>query len=243
MYKTHVTTLRDLRWTEFPEAAHLLARGMYGNPLNVQAFGRDSERRLCALTRFFVPVLRGLYRRGLIVGAFSEDRLVGVCGMAPPGFCKSSPTEKLAVIPSLLFANPHRTLLQILRWVGEWERRDPAVPHWHLGPVAVDPDVQGRGIGSRLLAAFCGRMDKCHGLSYLETDKPENVRFYEKFGFTVVAQARVLEVPNWFMSRPSRGEAMSHRDPDRNYATATAVEYALRHHVHSRHIGSSTNRS
>ena len=37
---------------------------------------------------------------------------------------------------------------------------------------------------------------------YLETDKSENVRFYQKFGFTVVAQAEILGVANWFMSRP-----------------------------------------
>jgi hypothetical protein len=55
-----------------------------------------------------------------------------------------------------------------------------------------------------MLVGFCARMDYSRMLSYLETDKSENVRFYEKFGFTVVAEAKVLGVPNWFMSRPPR---------------------------------------
>jgi len=91
-----------------------------------------------------------------------------------------------------------------LRWVGEWARRDPAEPHWHLGPVAVDSHLQGQGIGSAMLVDFCARMDDERALSYLETDKSENVRFYQKFGFTVIAEAEILGVPNWFMSRPPR---------------------------------------
>jgi ribosomal protein S18 acetylase RimI-like enzyme len=91
-----------------------------------------------------------------------------------------------------------------MTWGGEWARRDPAEPHWHLGPVAVDPDSQGQGIGGAMLADFCARMDGHGALVYLETDKSENVRFYEKFGFAVAAQGEVLGVPNWFMSRPAR---------------------------------------
>ena len=37
--------------------------------------------------------------------------------------------------------------------------------------------------------------------AYLETDKRENVRLYQRFGFTVVESAEVLGIPNWFMSR------------------------------------------
>jgi len=51
------------------------------------------------------------------------------------------------------------------------------------------------------MAAFCARMDQVHSVSYLETDKPENVGFYQKFGFRVIGDGNVLGVPNWFMSR------------------------------------------
>ena len=50
---------------------------MCDNPANVRVFGiRDAERRCRALAQFFVPVLRGLYRRGVVLGAFREDALV-----------------------------------------------------------------------------------------------------------------------------------------------------------------------
>jgi hypothetical protein len=38
-------------------------------------------------------------------------------------------------------------------------------------------------------------------VSYLETDKEINVRFYERFGFEIVGKANVLGVPNWFMNK------------------------------------------
>jgi ribosomal protein S18 acetylase RimI-like enzyme len=196
-------TLRELQRAELGEATRLLGRGMCDNPANVRAFGiRDTDRRSRALTRFFVPVLNGLYQRGLILGAFHDGTLVGVCGMARPGLCQPTLPEKLSVVPSVVFGNPVGTPLRVLRWVGEWSRRDPTDPHWHLGPVAVDSHLQGQGIGGAMLAAFCARMEDCRTLSYLETDKSENVRFYQKFGFTVIAEAEVLGVPNWFMSRP-----------------------------------------
>jgi len=41
-------------------------------------------------------------------------------------------------------------------------------------------------------------------IGYLETDKRENVRFYERFGFEVIAREPVIGVPNWFMRREPR---------------------------------------
>lgn len=100
--------------------------------------------------------------------------------------------------------NPLSTPLRILHWVGEWSRRDPGELHWHLGPVAVDSRLQGQGIGRAMMADFCARMDDCDALSYLETDRSENVRFYESFGFKVIEEAAVLGIPNWFMLRTAR---------------------------------------
>ncbi len=55
-------------------------------------------------------------------------------------------------------------------------------------------------------------MDAAQVAAYLETDKPENVRFDERFGFRVVGHADVLGVPNWFMLR--QGAATRACSPD-----------------------------
>jgi GNAT superfamily N-acetyltransferase len=82
-------------------------------------------------------------------------------------------------------------------------RHDPPAAHWHLGPVGVERDCQGQGIGTALLTAFGERMDSARALAYLETDKPVNLPFYERFGFKLTAEAVVVGVPNWFMIRPA----------------------------------------
>ena len=177
---------------------------MCDNPVNVRAFGIESrERRARAMSRFFLPVLEGLYRRGLVVGAFNDAKLVGVCGMARPQSCQPRMMEKFRVLPKVVLGNPIVAPLRILKWVGEWARRDPKEPHWHLGPVAVDSGLRGRGIGRAMLARFCAAMDEKHELAYLETDKSENVHFYQRFGFSVISEGKVLGITNWFMLRSS----------------------------------------
>jgi GNAT superfamily N-acetyltransferase len=199
---TPVIRLRELQHADIEKAALILGRGMRDNPVNLRVFAiPDAERRGQALARFFGPVLRGLHRRGLIYGAYRGEDPVGVCGIARPGFCQPAFLEKLCVVPPVVFGNPVDTALRVLNWTGAWAHRDPATPHWHLGPLAVDPSVQGQGIGSAMLTAFCAHMDAYGAFSYLETDRPENVNFYQKFGFVVMAEAEIMGVPNWFMSR------------------------------------------
>jgi ribosomal protein S18 acetylase RimI-like enzyme len=193
--------LRELRSTELPEAARLVARAMRDNPVDIHAFAlADPARRTCALTRFFTAALRGQHQRGSIVAAFKDAAMVGVYATTPPGRCQPSMREKVRILPTVIVGNPPRTLGRVLSWVGEWSSRDPVESHWHLGPVAVWPELQGQGIGSAMIADFCSRLD-AQTLAYLETDKAENVRLYQRFGFTVVAEAEVLGVRNWFMLR------------------------------------------
>jgi GNAT superfamily N-acetyltransferase len=196
--------IRELGLGGLDDAAALLSRGMRDNPLHVAAFGDDPAQRERALARFFAPALRGLHERGTILGCFGDGALLGVCGMAPPGGCQPGAIGKLRVVPGLIGPDGLQVPLRVLSWVHAWARRDPREAHWHLGPVAVDAHLQGKGIGSALLAAFCSRMDEIGALAYLETDKRENVRFYGRAGFELTDQADVLGLPNWFMTRPAR---------------------------------------
>lgn len=203
-------TLRLLRAEELEQASRLVGRGMCDNPSNVTVFRiKNRKDRAIALGRFFLPVLGGLYRRGFVLGAFDSSGLVGVCGMGRPGFCQPRTVEKLRVLPAAVIGNPLSTPIRILGWVGEWASRDPDEPHWHLGPVAVEPALQMQGIGSAMLRAFCSVIDCLHAPAYLETDKPQNVHFYERYGFRTIDSAEMLGVRNWFMSRaPQPGATM-----------------------------------
>ena len=192
-------SVRDLRPEEIPEAVAVLARGMRDNPLHVAAYGQDAERRL----RCHARLMRALFR------AFSDQQpicairggtLVGVTGVAPAGTCQATPMQRLRLLPSLTALGP-RTAARMGSWISGWAKHDPHEAHVHLGPLAVDAHLQGQGIGSLIVQEHCRRLDSAGEVGYLETDKRENVRFYARFGFEVIAEEPVIGVPNWFMRR------------------------------------------
>lgn len=199
------TEIRTIVLSETPLAAEALGRGMRDNPLHEAAFGADPDRRVQGLTGVFRAFLRmEVSKKGLVLGAFREGTLVGVCGMIKPGSCQLSVPEKLALLPRLLWICGSGGTGKLLAQFGNWSKHDPATPHWHLGPVGVVPELQGKGIGSLLLGEFCRMVDEERSAAWLETDKEINVSFYRKHGFEVMSEDRVNGVPNWFMERKAR---------------------------------------
>jgi ribosomal protein S18 acetylase RimI-like enzyme len=187
--------------TEIEAVVGVISRGMRDNPTHVAALGEDPERREKRVRRIFSRVLP-VMGHSLILARHPDGTILGVLGMAAPGRCQANGKQKMKLSLGLLPLGP-LALSRSLRWVGTWEKSDPKERHWHLGPVAVDAHLQGMGIGTNLMRVFCAQMDAAGEVAYLETDKPENVRFYERFGFELVGEEEVIGVPNWYMARPA----------------------------------------
>ncbi len=177
---------------------------MRDNPIHVAAYGDDPERRLRCHTRLMGALFRIVTAQQPLCAVGSDGTLVGVTGSTPPGACQPSAAQRLRLLPTAAALGP-RTALRVGRWMSVWAQHDPQEAHVHLGPVAVDSHLQGRGIGSLMMRAHCDRLGTSGQIGYLETDKAENVGFYERFGYEVVAEDPVLGVPNWFMRREARG--------------------------------------
>lgn len=81
------------------------------------------------------------------------------------------------------------------------EKSKPAVPHYYLGVIGVDPAVHGLGTGAHLLEAFCA-LSVADPLSrgvYLETANPSNLRFYERAGFAETGRGSLGSATLWCM--------------------------------------------
>ncbi len=78
---------------------------------------------------------------------------------------------------------------------------------WYLLLLVVDPSVQRGGIGTRLQAAGMEQADQDGLDCYLETQKPDNVPYYRRFGYEVVEELRPVPAgpPLWTMRRPPQG--------------------------------------
>lgn len=178
------------------ETSHVLARAFVTNPLHVAAFGKGNVGPNEAFFRTALTVMKGskyVAREG--------DRLVGFAHWVASPMCQFSPSEQLRLLPAMVARLGAGGAWRTIRWLTNWSRHDPAEPHLHLGPIGVDPRAQGRHVGSQFMRRFCEELDRRSLPGYLETDRPENVRFYARFGFEIVAEQQVLGVPNFFMIR------------------------------------------
>lgn len=74
----------------------------------------------------------------------------------------------------------------------------------HLLIMGVSQEFQGKGFGGKLLRALVEKAEAEKKSIYLETQKEENVDFYEKYGFSVkkkIILPEPLNLPMWLMVR------------------------------------------
>jgi ribosomal protein S18 acetylase RimI-like enzyme len=200
MKDAHQLTIGALASDRTEPAVSLLARAFAADPLHEVTFGRG---RLDLNEGFFRVALASM--KGAKVAATDGGELLGVAHWVLSPRCQYPVLEQAMILPRMIRAVGLGPALKVVIWLMAWSKRDPKEPHSHLGPIAVEPDAQGRGIGTRLMEHYCAELDRTGVVGFLETDKPRNVRFYERFGFSVTTTARILGVENWFMRREAVG--------------------------------------
>lgn len=112
-----------------------------------------------------------------------DDDVRGAAIWATPGHWRSGFRDLLHM------AVPSARLLGLglgrgLRTITTMERHHPSSPpHWYLSVLGADPAFQGHGIGGALIRAVTDRLDEEGVPAYLESSKPANVPYYQRFGF------------------------------------------------------------
>ena len=200
MHKYNCNIL-PLKLDEIATAATVCAAAMNENPLHIKVFGTNPHLRHLRLKRMFPALLTYVKRKGELYGAFIDGNLIGVIGMLPPNKCQPTLRDMLQLLPRIIRTNSPLRSLPLAIWLGTWARIDPNQPHWHLGPLAIMPQWQAKGIGTQMINFTINHC--ATDPLYLETDKPSNVKLYQRFGFQVLATPTILGVPSWIMLRPN----------------------------------------
>jgi GNAT superfamily N-acetyltransferase len=188
-----------------PAVAAVLARAFRDNPLNRAVIGGQAARRLRANRAGMRATLAAARGRCPVWVAESEAG-------RPLGALLGMPEDAWPLAPPPVWDQLRVLLVQGPRVAGRWARvfdelaaRHPPASSAYLGLVGVEPDAQGRGLGAALVTRWLAAVDAARTPAYLETDRPELLLFYGRFGFEPVERADVLGVRVHFLWRPVAG--------------------------------------
>jgi len=123
---------------------------------------------------------------------------------AVPGQWKVSAGQQLDMLVRLAGGLGLRAA-RILGGLHDVERRHPGEPHYYLAVLGVEPESQGRGLGTALMGSVLRGCDADGVPAYLESSKERNVDYYSRHGFRVTEELRLPEGPPvWLMWREPR---------------------------------------
>lgn len=199
-------TVERLHAARRDEALASLARAFWPDPV-FGFFSRGPIHEHRNLPVVFSGLFDDARRHGEVWMARVGERCIGTASWLPPGALPRGTRRDSAIYARLaLPLVTGRNRRRAVELLTEVDRRHPHEPHWYLVLLGVDPAWQRRGIGGRLLEPVLGRCD-AEGLgAYLETQKPENVAFYHRFGFEVRDEIVIPGSPRvWLLWRASRG--------------------------------------
>lgn len=184
------------------DLAESLAGAFYDDPLFSWLFP-DASRRLTISRRGFDLYLRRVWLRH--EETYTVGDSAGVCVWEPPGTWKLGAREQLSLLPVMLRVFG-RNLPRLLGTLNAVEKDHPEEPHYYLAFVGVEPESQGRGIGSIIMHPVLQRCDAEGVPAYLEASAPRNRALYERHGFEVTEEIKPGRggPPMWRMWRDPR---------------------------------------
>ncbi len=197
---------------EVPEARHAtpgddtamiaaLVRAYRDDPIMNWAF-RAGDRRERAWAAYFRANLDVYHSYGTVF-TIAERR---ACAMwAPPGKWRIGLGRKVRLLPKIGVMLGLARFRRGLSVMARMEREHARERHWYLNLLGVDPELQGRRIGSALVGAGLALADADGCGAYLETSNPRNLPLYRRHGFEVTSSFDFGSgTPTvWLMWRPA----------------------------------------
>ncbi|UFS98083.1 GNAT family N-acetyltransferase [Nocardia huaxiensis] len=176
-------TVRPALSSDIPELGRVLGIAFQDDPIPMWLIPDEAARaRRNAI--MFATLTRHQFLDGGGVEVALDDTgaMVGAAVWAPPGLWQTSKLTLLRCLPGL--GRAFRTRLpQAAKMSDRMAEHHPREPHWYLAFIGTLPSARGKGFGQALLHSRLERCDAEGVPAYLESSKPDNVPYYERFGF------------------------------------------------------------
>lgn len=158
--------------------AEVYSRAFANDPA-VNSYFKDKSDKSNALR-----ILGQLQLEGAETVVLTEDGL-GMAMWNSPNYKESQNLKKIILLLKVLRAIGLRNLFPAMSSMAATQNARPKKPHFYLLNMCIDPSLQGKGSGSKLLAQGLEKCDETGTPCYLEIANPQNQKFYERFGFKV----------------------------------------------------------
>jgi len=188
-----------MRPQDIPVVAQVISHALLTDPNSIALWGGKSESHRQRIAKA-VCIINLEPPVSETVVAWMGGRIVGALGMLPWPHCQLSWWQCLFLAPKMIGV-VRGALFRAMRLQAIMVQYDPPKPHWHLGPVGVLPEMQGQGIGGKLIRSILQILDGRHAAAYLETDRPGVVSSHQRLGFSIVKELDILGVHNYLMWR------------------------------------------
>jgi len=193
--------LYKIQKKELKKVVDVLTNAFAEESMWKEVFNDEEKNR--ALTEVMV---RFCLKYGNVVA--TSDNIEGVMALAP--YDKAMTAWRIirsgAFLLSVKISKEAKMMEVLTNAIEEAKKGLNLGPYIHLLIMGVSQEFQGKGFGGKLLRAVIEKAEMERKPIYLETQKEENVRLYEKFGFSVkkkVILPEPLNLPMWLMVRSS----------------------------------------
>lgn len=191
--------VRKARMEDVPRLAQALARAFDGDP-PMRWFLPDAETRVERARRLFDVMLRRVHLARDY--CYTTENLAGGALWVPPGNWRLGVVDQVALLPGMLRVFG-RGLGRAQRGLTVMESGHPRAVHYYLDSLGVEPQWQGRGLGSALMRPVLERCDAQRMPAYLNAGSPGSRDLYLRHGFQVTEEFRLPDggPPLWRMWR------------------------------------------
>jgi ribosomal protein S18 acetylase RimI-like enzyme len=172
-----------------PRVTETLARAFADDPV-IDYFVRADERRAAALRTWFSFAVKKIGLPDDEIWMTPDAGAVALWLPPPQRTMKFTALEELKLVRTLLSVVSMERVGRMQRLRAAFDSHHPKAPHWYLMFLAVDPDLQGLGLGSALLKAMLEQIDARGQAAYLEASSERNVPLYKRHGFEVKGEFR-----------------------------------------------------
>ena len=199
---TLISELYTIQKKDLKNAVNVLTNAFSEDSMWKEVFNDEDKNRV--LTEVMV---RFCLKYGNVLS--TSDNLEGVMAIAPHD--KDMTTWRIirsgAFFLSMKIASEAKKMKVLSNAIEEAKKSLNLGPYIHLLIMGVSQEFQGKGFGGKLLRAVIEKAETERKPIYLETQKEENINFYEKYGFSVkkkIILPEPLNLPMWLMVRDAK---------------------------------------